>query len=158
MPSTQPLSSDTHASSNQPPSSDRSASSSQPMNSSQPKVLFIKRSSQPSTPRGSNETSTSSGVGRRKGISGQKRRPINAIGRAQKRPNNVGFALYHDNRTGIQPRILSERVVIAGSNIINTAPTNTDIGYKPPDLRWMSREAISTFQLKQMRNSKSENL
>ncbi|MCE5166879.1 hypothetical protein HAX54_028538 [Datura stramonium] len=87
--------------------------------------------------------------------------PINATGRAQKRSNNVGFGLYHDNRTGTQvlnPGTSSERVVIVGSSIINTAPTNIDIGFKPPGLRWMDREAISTSQLQQMRNSRSGNL
>ncbi|MCD7447807.1 hypothetical protein HAX54_035284 [Datura stramonium] len=118
-------------------------------------------SSQPPTYRGSNETSTSSGVSRGKGVSGQKRGPINATGRAQKRSNNVGFGLYHDNRTRTQalnPGTSLEIVVIAASNIINTTPTNIDIVFKPPGLRWMGREAISTSQLQQMRNFGSGNL
>ncbi|MCD9559285.1 hypothetical protein HAX54_017155 [Datura stramonium] len=56
------------------------------------------------------------------------------------------------------PGLSSERVVIVGSNIINTAPTNIDIEFKPPGLIWMGREVISTSQLQQMRNSRSENL
>ncbi|MCD9639707.1 hypothetical protein HAX54_024413 [Datura stramonium] len=100
------------------------------------------------------------GVGKGKRVSGQKRGPINTIGRAQKRSNNVGFGLYHDNRTETQVLNLgtSERVVIVGSNIIYTARTNIDIGFKPPGLRWMGRETISTSQLQQMRNSRSGNL
>ncbi|MCD7453840.1 hypothetical protein HAX54_022300, partial [Datura stramonium] len=56
------------------------------------------------------------------------------------------------------PGTSPERVVIAGLNIINTTPTNIDVGFKPPGLRWMGREVISTSQLQQMRNSKSGNL
>ncbi|MCD7449857.1 hypothetical protein HAX54_001899 [Datura stramonium] len=166
MPSTQPPSSNINASSSQPSSSGRSVSFTQPESSVCQDTSRIGRvqtsksrsSSQPPTYRVSNETSTSSGVDRGKGVSGQKRGPINATRRAQKRSNNIVFGLYHDNRTGIQLGTSSERVVIAGSNIINTAPTNIDIGFKPPGVRWMGREAISTSQLQQMRNSRSENL
>ncbi|MCD9561190.1 hypothetical protein HAX54_020190 [Datura stramonium] len=74
--------------------------------------------------------------------------------------------LRYDNECGVSTFELgmifesgtsSERVVIARSNIINTAPTN-NIGFKPPGLRWMGREAIGTSQLQQMRNSRSGNL
>ncbi|MCD7472636.1 hypothetical protein HAX54_013931 [Datura stramonium] len=34
----------------------------------------------------------------------------------------------------------SEVVVIVGSNIINTSPTNIDIGFKPPGLRWIGED------------------
>ncbi|XP_070025808.1 uncharacterized protein [Nicotiana sylvestris] len=50
-----------------------------------------------------------------------------------------------------KPGTSSQRVMVSGSTYKSAAPTGIDLGFKARSLRWKGQDAVTTFQLQQMK-------
>ncbi|KAH0712116.1 hypothetical protein KY289_008075 [Solanum tuberosum] len=85
------------------------------------------------------------------------RPPTSSVGR--KRTKDVKFGVYTDIQTGRQVINLgrsSEVVISSGSGVAfkDASQTNVDLGFKPPDLKWKVKDAMTENQLQQLSKKK----
>ncbi|OIT33395.1 hypothetical protein A4A49_15526 [Nicotiana attenuata] len=73
-----------------------------------------------------------------------------------KRTRNSDFGLYTDAQRGTRSLIEcekpSEGLISTGSNLMNAAQTNGDLGFRPNGLKWKGNRVVTGYQLQKQRD------